>query len=174
MGRDRPEPKPTKTTAERFLTWTKGIGLLLGGLVAMTGAVLGGIGTWKGGSAEDGVDQSWARARKAINSQGEALRRLHLRFVAFQARQEGETSASLRAKLDDLQRRHDALQAQLKAKTNGGRRARLEQLQKDLEVEKIRRARLEERLKARPRPAGRAAPAPNIQQLPTSWRKTAK
>lgn len=170
-GRDPDASGRGRAPGERFQAWAKGLALLL---PALGGLVVGIIGVWKGGDAQHGVDQTYEKMRAAVNEQGKALRRLHIRFVAFQARQEGETAASLHGKLQALQRRYDAAQAALKAKERpNGRQAKLDQLRKDLELEKIKRARLEERLKAKIKAtaAGRGAPTPQIRQLPKSWRK---
>jgi hypothetical protein len=163
--------KPTKTTAERFVTWAKGLALLL---PALGGLAFGLIGTWKGGDAQDAGDQMWVKLRDKVNEQSKVIHRLHLRMISFQARQEGETAATLQAKLLALQHLHDDLRAKLAAKTNGGHGAKLGALQRDLELEKIKRRRLEEKLKTAPSQKASKLPPPEIRQLPAAYRKGSK
>ena len=166
------EENSLPTIAQRFLTWAKALAILLGAAGTLGLAL---VGIWKGGDAQDQGDAIWKKLRKAVNAQGVVIRKLHLRVVAFQARQEGETSATLQAKLQALQQRHDTLRLEMKAQAPGGRRARLVALQKDLELERIRRVRLEERLKLqRAMAKRRGALPPAIKALPKSWRKGAK
>jgi hypothetical protein len=164
-----PAPKPP---SERFKTYAQGLAILL---PALGGLVLGILGVLKGGDAQDAGDEIWTKLRDRVNAQSKVINKLHLRVVAFQARQEGATSAGLQAKLEALQRRYDALVAQNKAKKVNGGRAKLEVLQKDLELEKLKRQRLEDKLKRKLSAAGGGAAKPAmIQQLPKSYRRKAK
>ena len=59
--------------------------------------------------AKDRVDTTYKTMRIGVNRLTEAYNKLHLRVVAFQAREEGATAGALQAKLDDLQNKYDRL-----------------------------------------------------------------
>lgn len=101
--------KTSKTPGERFLSWAKGLSVIVATCIAIYAA-------FKGNEAKDNVDSTW-EALKAkvdkqsdvINEQSKTIEKLVRRMVFFQGHQAGfsagqlyEQKASLEKQLDDL------------------------------------------------------------------------
>jgi len=88
------------TLGERAFSWCKALAVLVSAVIACYAAFVKG---------EPVADKTWETLRAQVNKQSDVINKLHLRIVAFQAREETQTAMSIQHKLDDLQKRYDAL-----------------------------------------------------------------
>lgn len=103
----------SKTPGERFLSWAKGISIIVATCIAVYAAL-------KGNEAQNNVDSTWETLRdqvnkqnEVINSQGEAIEKLTRRMIFFQGHQEGVSAGRLFELNSQLEKQIDRLKRKL-------------------------------------------------------------
>jgi hypothetical protein len=95
QGKKRREP----TLGERVFSWCKAMAVLVPAIIACYAAFFKG---------EPVAEKTWDTLRAQVNKQSEAINKLQLRIVYFQAQSETQTAMAIQQKLDELQKKYDA------------------------------------------------------------------
>lgn len=103
--------KTPQTPGERFLSWAKGLSVVVATCIAVYAAV-------KGNQANEGVDDNYKtlaeqvnKQNKVINSQSEKIEKLTRRIVFFQGHQAGLAAGKLYEQNELLTKQLDELKA---------------------------------------------------------------
>lgn len=103
--------KLSKTPGERFLSWAKGLSVIVAACLAIYAA-------FAGNKAQDGVDKNYDtlaeqvnKQNKVINAQSEKLERLTRRMMFFQGHQAGFSAGQLYEQKVTLEKQLDELRA---------------------------------------------------------------
>ena len=160
---EHPMGRETDRQPKRVLAYAKAASIVI---PVLGGLIMGLLGIQAGDTAQKSGDQIWTKLRTKVNAQSVVINKLHLRMVAFQARQEGETAATLQSKLDALQARYDRLAARQAVRGLKGDKGRLAEMVREL-IERQKKAAASRPAPKPKKPSISAAP---LKPLPKGYR----